>query len=252
MTTTALKQASPSTCEVEGLKDTKTSVFTLPKEPQEGNDKILLPSFHAAHLEDLRKSGLSDKTIIQHGIKSVRPADITKRAGFDIPGLVSAYIIPFPPFNDGYFRLKAFYAPGNEQYTDGRKKPRYIQRKGTLNRLYIPVSAFSILHDTSVPLYITEGEKKALKATQEGLPTIAITGLWNWKQGGNDELIDDFNLIAWAGRTVHVVPDSDWLEPGKDGKPRNLKDAVLRLCWQLQERGAKTNIVMLPGGASDE
>lgn len=208
--------------------------------------------FHPAHLADLLKSGISDETIIHHRIQSVRPADITKRAGFDIPGLISAYIIPFPPFSDGYSRLKGFYEEGQELYADGRKKPRYIQRKGSPNRLYIPLSVFPILNNTSAPLYITEGEKKALKATQEGLPTIAITGLWNWKQSGTDELIDDFNLIAWAGRPVHVVPDSDWLEPGKDGKPRNLKQAVLRLCWKLQERGAKTNIVMLPGGNNNE
>ena len=220
----------------------------------ENTEKKQLASIHfcPAHLEDLRKSGLSDETIIQHGIKTIRPKDINKKVGYDIPGLVSAYEIPFPPFNDGYFRLKAFYAPGNEQYTDGRKKPRYIQRKGSLNRLYIPLPVFTILNDTSQPLYITEGEKKALKGTQEGLPTIAITGLWNWKQRGNDELIDGFNIIAWEGRTVHVVPDSDWLESGKDGKPRNLKQAVLRLCWKLQERGAKTNIVMLPGGNNNE
>lgn len=214
--------------------------------------QLVSTHFCPAHLADLRKSGLSDETIIQHGIKTVRPADISKRVGFDIPGLVSAYIIPFPPFNDGYSRLKAFYGEGQGQYADGRKKPRYIQRKGTPNRIYIPLSVFPILNNTSAPLYITEGEKKALKATQEGLPTIAITGLWNWKQSGTDELIDDFNLIAWAGRTVHVVPDSDWLESGKDGKPRNLKQAVLRLCWKLQERGAKPNIVMLPGGNNNE
>lgn len=218
------------------------------------NTEIKLASihFHPAHLADLRKSGLTDETIIQHGIKTVRPADITKRAGFDIPGLISAYIIPFPPFNDGYFRLKAFYAPGQERHANGNKKPRYIQRKGTPNRLYIPLPVFPILNNTTVQLYITEGEKKALKATQEGLPTIAITGLWNWKQSGNHELIDDFNLITWEGRPVHVVPDSDWLEPGKAGKPRNLKDAVLRLCWKLQERGAKASIVLLPGGDSHE
>ena len=215
-------------------------------------NKHILPSFHPSHLADLRKSGLSDETIIQHGIKSVRPKDINKKVGFDIPGLISAYEIPFPPFTDGYFRLKAFYTPGQERYADGRKKPRYIQAKGSANRLYMPVSVFSILNDTSTPLYITEGEKKALKATQEGLPTIAITGLWNWKQSGNDDLIPDFDLITWPGRTVYMVPDSDWLETGTDGKPRNLKDAVSRLCWKLQKRGAKTNIVLLPGGDNHE
>lgn len=205
--------------------------------------------FHPSHLADLRKSGISDETILQHRIKTVRPKDINKKVGYDIPGLVSAYEILFPPFIDGYYRLKIFYTPGQERYSDGRKKPRYVQQKGSANRLFIPLPVFSILNDVSVPIYITEGEKKALKATQEGLPTIAITGLWNWKTAGTDELIPDFDLITWQGRTVHIIPDSDWLEAGTDGKPRNLKEAVLRLCWKLQKRGAITNIVMLSGGA---
>lgn len=234
--------------DAEGLRDTiKTSVSILANDTPES--KGILPSFHPLHLADLRKSGLSDETILQHRIKTVRPIDINKKVGYDIPGLVSAYEILFPPFTDGYCRLKAFYTPGQERYADGRKKPRYIQPKGSANRLYIPVPVFFILNDTSAPLYISEGEKKALKATQEGLPTIAITGLWNWKQSGTENLIPDFDLISWQGRTVHIIPDSDWLEPGTDGKPRNLKDAVLRLCWKLQKRGATTDIVMLPGGA---
>ena len=31
---------------------------------------------------------------------------------------------------------------------------------------------------------VPEGEKKALKADQEGLACVAIGGLWNWRAGG--------------------------------------------------------------------
>lgn len=203
------------------------------------------------HKADLHKSGLSEYTIRQAQIKSVRPCDINRRIGFDLPGLMSAYRIPFPP-NFHYSRFKVFYAPGQEHYSDGKKKPKYIQLKGTPNRLYIPPALWTteILQDPARPLWITEGEKKALKATQEGIPTIAICGLWNWKKPGNgtDELIPDFDLVSWQGRNVHIVPDNDWLQPDKDGKPKNLKQAVFRLCWALQARGANTFIVQIPGG----
>ncbi len=213
------------------------------------------------HRLDLEKSGLLDETLLQSRIETVYPpCRITKALGFDIPGLASAYRIPFPPF-DGYERFKLFYAPGSERGLYGKNKPKYIQRKGAPNRLYIPALLWQsgILQDATKTLYITEGEKKALKATQEGLPCIAVTGLWNWKKPGltYDVLIDDFNLIEWQGmavndlgirylhgRKVCIVPDNDWLEPGK-----NLKQAVKRLCQKLQERGAKTFIVRLPGGA---
>jgi hypothetical protein len=39
--------------------------------------------FHPEHLADLRKSGLSDATIAQAGLKSVRPADIRKVTAID-------------------------------------------------------------------------------------------------------------------------------------------------------------------------
>jgi len=205
------------------------------------------------HLADLRKSGLSDETISQARIESVRPCDINREIGFDIPGLVSCYMIPFPP-DFQYCRYKLFYAPGQEHYSNGKRKPKYIQRKGAPNRLYIPPVLWEtgILQDSEQAFYITEGEKKALKATQEGIPTLAICGLWNWKQPGSriDELIPDFDLVEWKGRVVYVVPDNDWLQAGKDGKAKNLKQAVYRLCWRLGERGANTLIVQLPGGAS--
>lgn len=218
------------------------------------------PVLAPEHRLDLEKSGLIDDTLLLARIQTVYPpSQITKTLGFDIPGLVSAYRIPFPPF-EGYERYKLFYAPGCERGFDGKKKPKYIQRKGAPNRLYIPAPLWhsGIMQDISKTLYITEGEKKALKATQEGLPCIAVTGLWNWKKPGMtyDVLIDDFDLIEWQGkvigefnidykfrRKVCIVPDNDWLEPGK-----NLKLAVTRLCRKLQGRGARTFIVRLPGG----
>ena len=61
---------------------------------------------------------------------------------------------------------------------------RYYQRAGTPPRLYVPAPVRAALTDPAVPLLITEGEKKALKANQEGLASIAVGGLWNWRAGG--------------------------------------------------------------------
>ncbi len=202
------------------------------------------------HLADLRNSGLTDATITEHRIESVRPCDIRRFIGFDISGLISAYRLPFPMFKDGYQRLKLFYEEGMERYPDGRQKPKYIQKKGARNRLYVPVPVFPFLDDWTATLHITEGEKKSLAAAQAGIPCIGITGLWNWKQpgGGLDWLIPDFERIVWRGRKVRIVPDSDWLDLDHNGRPKNLKMAVFRLCRCLELRGAHTEIVLLPEG----
>ncbi|MGA3172938.1 MAG: DUF3854 domain-containing protein [Syntrophorhabdales bacterium] len=193
------------------------------------------------HLEDLKRSGLSDQTIIEAGIETVRPQDIAKSLGFDHQGIQSAYRIPYPGC-DGFSRYKVFY---RDDYQG--KKPKYLQRKDTGNHLYIPDSVRAVLKDATTPLYFTEGEKKALKACQEGLYCIGLSGLWNWSDG-NKKLIADFNLINLKGRIVYIVPDSDWRDPNKHGYAKNLVQAVYGLAGKLKERQVRVFVVELPEG----
>jgi hypothetical protein len=199
----------------------------------------MINNLAALHLEDLKRSGLSDSIIEQADIKSVPPNDIRRKIGFDIPGLISCYEILY---DKTFSRFRAFYDENNNG-----KEPKYIQRKDSGNRLYIPSTVRPILNDSSIPLYITEGEKKALKATQEGLFCIGLSGLWNWSNG-KKELIPDFDLLTLAGRRVYIVPDNDWLQPNKHGYRKNLKQAVYLLADRLKQREARVFIVELPQG----
>jgi hypothetical protein len=53
-------------------------------------------------------------------------------------------------------------------------------RRASRCKAYIPANFRpKILTDPNVPLYITEGEKKALKACQEDLACIAVAGVWS-------------------------------------------------------------------------
>jgi len=60
-------------------------------------------AFHSEHLADLRKSGLSDETIEQAGLSSVRPNDISKVTA--VPGVTSLLAIPY---DDDFTRYKVF------------------------------------------------------------------------------------------------------------------------------------------------
>ena len=66
------------------------------------------------------------------------------------------------------------------------------------------------------PLVITEGEKKAIAGCVRGLPVIGVAGVWNWRQTldtGEKLVLSALDQIAWKGRSVELVPDSDaWLE----------------------------------------
>lgn len=191
------------------------------------------------HLTDLKKSGLSEETIDKAGIFSVPPADINLELGYNIPGLSSMYGLFY---FKGFSRFKVFYENGNAE-----GKPKYLQRKGSGNRLYLPATLDrEILKDTSKILSITEGEKKTLKAIQEGIPCIGLTGLWSWSDGTPEKnLLKDFDAIEWKGRNVNLVPDNDFRLPERAG---DLERAVKMLAYRLIDRGANVSIVILPAG----
>lgn len=197
------------------------------------------------HHEDLKKSGLSNETIRDAKITSVPPNMINRVLGGSRSGLRSIYEIPY---DDEYSRYKLFYEEGKSFSGDGNKNPKYLTQKNAGNRLYIPPSVRPILNDPSHPIYITEGEKKALKAAQEGLHCIALPGLWNWKLKDKDELIPDFDEIELKGRAVYLVPDNDWQQPNKEGEPKNLKQAVHECAYLLIDRGAAVSWIELPVG----
>jgi len=197
-------------------------------------------SFHPDHLADLqKKSGLSDDTIRESAIYSVTPADINRKLGFNDPRIESVLAFPYPGC-DGFERYKLF--PSLEDR-------KYHQHKGAGNHIYIPAAVASILKDPSTPIYITEGEKKALKTTQEGLPCIGMGGLWSWSDGTEEKtLIPDFDRITLEGRTVYLTPDNDMEQPDRHGERRNLRQAVYELGYRLIDRGAKVYLVELPQG----
>jgi|GEM_PF-568108 len=198
-----------------------------------------LKHLHPEHYHDLQKSGLSDQTITESGIESIRPSDISKELGFNHSGILSVYKIPYPGIND-FCRYKLFYDPACKS-----KRLKYIQKKGTESHLYIPDKVRPVLRDITIPLHITEGEKKALKACQEGLHCIGLPGLWNWSDGSKN-LIPDFNLVNFENRIIYIIPDNDWKLPDRHGYKKNLAKAVYELAYQLKDRWAKVFIIELP------
>jgi hypothetical protein len=191
-------------------------------------------AFHPDHLSDLRKSGMSDETIEQAGISSVRPNDIKRVTA--VPKVESMLAIPYTP---DFTRYKVFPTHLKVQ----GKKFRYTQPKGSGVHVYVPPDARAILHDATIPLGLVEGEKKALKACQEGVMCLAIGGLWNWLDAGR--LTPELKEIPWKGRCVTLYPDSDiW-------KRQDLLEAVYRLGTALEAEGAQLDVCALGPGPGE-
>lgn len=197
-----------------------------------------------AHFADLEKSGLTRATILAAGFYSAPEAETRAILGFGVgPGL----ILPYRPWRDGldeFFRVK-IDNPGPDD------KNKYRSPRGSGNRMYVPpILDKAILADSSKTLYVTEGEKKALKATQEGFPCIALAGVWSWRtrtktpDGERSVPIHDLDAIAWKGRTVHIVFDFD----PKPGTTEKVRAAEAALATELTKRGAQVFAIRLPAG----
>lgn len=196
--------------------DTRRTSKPTPPPVESGSERKESSSRAPFHSANLKKSGLNNNTIEEAGIHSVVPGDISKI--FNHPKVGS--MLAFPYLGTDHVRYKLF---SSEPILDkDGHEIKYYQPKGSSNRLYIPKGMESILSDPSVPLHITEGEKKTLKMNQEGLPCIGLGGLWSWSDGSEEKnLIQDFNLIEWKGREVYLNPDNDWLKPDRHGEKKS-------------------------------
>jgi hypothetical protein len=194
------------------------------------------------HLADLRRSGLSDETIAAAGIHSLSAAQIRELLKMDGG---AGYAIPYPgaAYSDGSpyvrVRLDRPLAMG-----DGRSA-RYLTRRGESPRLYAPpILPEGWRENTKLRLLATEGEKKSLKATQDGYPSLGLGGTYGWlrrSKGGDSVPIADLGRIAWKARPVVVVGDSD-LRANEQAA-----EGLQRFSKELARRGARTGLLLLPG-----
>ena len=111
--------------------------------------------------------------------------------------------------------------------------------------LDVPPFVRGQLGDPSIPLWITEGSRKADSAVSKDLCCIALLGVWNFRgtnQYGGKTILPDFDSIALNDRQVFVVFDSDvMIKPAVHG-------ALARLKAVLELRGAPVLLVYLPAG----
>lgn len=140
---------------------------------------------------------------------------------------------------------------GLVQFRPDRAGPRakYETPSGHRLRLDVPPRARLHLADPNVPLWVTEGAKKADSAVTQGLCCIALLGVYGWR-GTNDDggttVLGDWESIALNGRRVYLAFDSDAMVK------REVNGALARLSELLRSRGAEVLFVYLPSGPRGE
>lgn len=182
----------------------------------------------ATDLANLEQSGLTLATIKANGLHT---------AG-------NALVFPYRRLDgtaDGFTRTRP-----HEPRVNAKGKPvKYEQPKGVTPRAYFPVGSLKKLRDGKTPIYVTEGEKKALALSQLWLAAIGIGGIWNWKKKDTEELIADLAAVKWKGRIVYIVFDYE----EKPKTQQDVNQATSRLADALRLAGASEvyGVELLPG-----
>lgn len=133
---------------------------------------------------------------------------------------------------------------GEQAPSFARTKPsRYLQPRGSSNRLYFPqvkgVFWDRIGRDPSRTILITEGEFKSLVATSAGFNCLGLGGVSNFLTKAGD-LISDFDAIEFKNRRVVIVYDSDLTQN------LQVQLAERRLAAELLKLGARVHLARLP------
>jgi hypothetical protein len=142
------------------------------------------------------------------------------------------------------------------QERDGEMRPiKYDAPTSIPSHLYIPPIAVARLNDATVPLIVSEGEKKAIALNQHGLLAVSIPGVWNLlkKREGVERgrTFDDYefrwpNEIPIDGRKVILLFDSDTLAKS------NLPLAMKYNRQHLRALNANVRVAKLPDGPNGE
>ena len=191
------------------------------------------------HIKQLMsESGINQITANEAGLMSVDSVKARELIGFDGRG------IAFPYYNTegnliGY-RIKQDNPPKDEK---GKPK-KYLTSIGSNAFIYFPKSEINKTLDSN-SLYITEGEKKCLKATQEmrkfETPIISIAGcnMYRTKYSDKNELHPVLEKILRNKTKVVLLVDSDYFTNIQ------VKTAYNRLAKIIFLKGIEVSIVDL-------
>jgi len=199
----------------------------------------LLPD-HLLHLHE--GSGITPDVIRERGYRSLLGKLELEKIGFT-PAQQRAPGILIPLWSvDG--KEAGYQLRPDHPRTSGRGKPvKYESPAGSSNRLDCPPRCQKMIGNPQVPLWITEGSKKADALASKGACAISVTGVWGFKgknQFGGITFLTDWDYVTLKNRTVYLAFDSDIVtkEP--------VRKALEHIGEHLKRKEAAVQIIQLP------
>ena len=201
------------------------------------------PDLRPQHAALLTASAISDEVAKARGYRSVTvKAELTELGFSSTQARVPALLIPIWNVHG---EIALYQTRADEPRIVNGKPIKYESPRGSRMVLDVPPSVLPRLPDPAVPLFVTEGTRKADAAASVGLCCIEVIGVWNWRgtndQGGRTALAD-WESIALNERIVYIVFDSDVMTK------ISVYQALARLKAFLESRHAHVKLVYLPQG----
>ena len=193
--------------------------------------------FFEAHITEWVTGSGVDEAITRLAIESLTAEELTERIKPQSPIKTSGWWVRGVNWRTGE-RLGNRYGQGkpDKPHSLGKgKAAKYLTASGVdPDAIFLPMRDsdywMNVRDDRTLPIIWTEGAKKAGAGLTIGLPTIALTGVWNW--GKNGQLATDVKKWALPKRTHIIAFDSDYQE-----KPECLA-AIKKFAELLQAEGA--------------
>ncbi|MFI5258792.1 MAG: DUF3854 domain-containing protein [Candidatus Limnocylindrales bacterium] len=201
----------------------------------------LLAQLLPQHAALLTASAISEEIAQARGYRSLEQKARLTELGFSpTQARVPALLIPI--WNVGG-EIALYQARADEPRIVDGKAVKYETPRGSRMVLDVPPACRSNLGNPSVPLFVTEGVRKADAAASIGLCCIDVIGVWSWRGtnevGGKIALVD-WDSIALNDRLIYIVFDSDVMT--KIG----VYQALARLKAFLESRHAHVQLIYLP------
>ncbi len=207
------------------------------------SDSLTLFPRHRSSLEGA--SGISAEVIEARAYRTVETKAELKTLGFaDGQRRVPALLLPIYNVHGeiSLYQLR----PDDPRIRDG-KAIKYETPSGAHMAVDCHPLARRQLSDPTLPLWITEGVKKADALVTRNCCALALLGVWNWrgtnKEGGKTAL-PDWESVALNRRPVYIVFDSDVMVKAP------VHTALTRLSEFLRSREAQVSFIYLPSGES--
>lgn len=208
-----------------------------------------MSGLHDEHRRELqRESAIGEEVVVGRGYRTLgrpsnaddRPRQELKRLGIPTWAINEDRYFPgllIPLYRPSGERISAMWKPRVPVRNRDGKPMKYAAAKGRPSVIDVhPINRDRIV-DITVPLWVTEGVKKADALATQGICAVALSGVYNWRSTLG--ALGDWEDVPLRGRQVVICFDADARH-----NP-NVMRAMVRFGRWLKAKGVKQALYLI-------